>query len=109
LELNFFATTQEDAYSLASAMQLGLEMDAVQSALGRPNIAVWSIGDVTDVGSLQGTGYEGRAMLEVTLGVAIDVLADFGAIAEANVEGAIEDDGGNLLETVFVNAHLEEP
>jgi len=107
LELNFFGVTQEDAYSLASAMQMSLEMGVVQNALRRPNIAVWSIGNVTDVSALLGTGYEGRAMLEVSLGVSINVLTDFGAIAEANVEGAILDDTG-LIETITVNAKLEE-
>lgn len=107
LELNFFATSQEGAYGLGMAMQLGLEMDAVKSALAGPNIAVWRIGDVTDISALLGTGYEGRAMLEVWFGIGIDVLTDLGAIAEANVLGSVFGDAG-LIETIDVNAHLLE-
>lgn len=108
LELNFFGDTQEDAYGMAAAMQFSLEMGAVQAVLAKPNVAVWHIGDITDVSALLGTGYEGRAMIELSLGIGIDVLVDFGSIAEANVEGTVLDDTG-IIEKLYVNATLEEP
>lgn len=108
LELNFFGTTQEDAYGMAAAMQFSFEMGAVQAVLAAPNVAVWRVGDVTDVSALLGTGYEGRAMLEANLGIGIDVLVDFGSIAVANVEGTVLDETG-IIEKLYVNATLEEP
>lgn len=89
----------EQAYSLMGLWQTALDSVPVQEMLRAAGIAVWVIGNVADLSQLLNTGTEGRANLEVTFGVAMNLEQDFGCIETVTVDGQITTDQGNLVDT----------
>lgn len=85
-----YAQDQETAYNYMSLWQMALEMVTTQAALRESGIAVWTIGDVADLSQLLNTGYEGRAQLDVTFGVAFNKTEDLGTIEEIEVSSTVD-------------------
>lgn len=97
-----YAQEQEQAYSLMCLWQGSLELFATQENLRRAGIAVWVIGNVADLSQLLNTGYEGRAQLDTTFGIASNLVEDLGEIDTAEVTGTTELDTGTDTETFTV-------
>lgn len=93
--LECYGRTHEEAFDYASLVQASLDTIPVQGQLrANAGLAVWRILDITDLSQLLNTGYEGRALLEVYLGVVSNVSADLGSIESAPVSGEIFSDSG---------------
>lgn len=65
-----YGKSHEQAYGIMSLWQTSLDLKAVQEALRKAGIAVWTIGNVADNSQLLNTGYEGRAQMDCTFGIA---------------------------------------
>jgi hypothetical protein len=89
-----YGRDQDEAYGLALGIQSGLQQQPFVEILSSAGLCVWTLGDVSDVTALLGTGFEGRALLECTLWQGTSQLVDLGEMAIVPVVGNIEDDGG---------------
>lgn len=87
--------THEEAYSLMGLWQGSLDQFLTQERLRKAGIAVWKSGAVADISALLNTGYEGRAQMDVTFGIASNMYAwsadDLGAIEKVGVQGTINE------------------
>jgi hypothetical protein len=93
-----YGNTHEEAYNYMTAWQCGLDREDVQENLRRVGIAVWTIGNVADLSQLLNTGYEGRAHMDCTFGIAVNTQSDTGEIDTVPVQGTV--DIGNSQENV---------
>jgi len=89
-----YAQQQETAYNLMALWQGSLELEQVQENLRKAGIAVWVIGNVADLSALLNTGYEGRAQMDCSFGIASNLTQDLGQIDTAEVTGKVTFDGG---------------
>lgn len=95
VDVTFFGREQEEAYGMAQVMSMALETPPVRDALRAAGLSTWSIGDVTDVSALLGTGFEGRALLEFQMWLNARLEVDLGRIEIVPVDGLlVADDGG---------------
>lgn len=65
-----YGRSHEEAAGFMALWQTSLDLAEVQESLRRAGIAVWTIGDVADNSQLLNTGYEGRAQMDCTFGIA---------------------------------------
>lgn len=94
-----YGTSHEEAYNYMSLWQSSLDLQNIQEILRDTGIAVWIIGTVADLSSLLNTGYEGRAHMDCTFGLAFNLESDLGAIETVNVDGAITTDQNIVINT----------
>jgi hypothetical protein len=99
VSFNAYAGSHEDAYNLMALWQTGLDEENTQSLLRQAGIAVWLIGTVADLSELLNTAYEGRAQMDCTFGLAMNVTSDLGEILEVVVDGAITTDQNQVVNT----------
>lgn len=96
-----YAETQEEAYNYMCLWQFALDTDETQAQLRESGIAVWTIQGVDDLSELLNTGYEGRAHLDATFGIAFNKTEDLGTIETIEVQGKVDNGGGVILEDDF--------
>lgn len=94
IDFNCYATTHEAAFNAMATWCTALDLEDIQQNLRSQGIAVWVIGTVADLSKLLNTGYEGRAHLECSFGVAMNLQSDLGFIQTAQVSGAVTTDQG---------------
>ena len=94
VDLTFYADDQDVAYTLAANTQGSLYTDPVLATLRAHNFVIWQIGDVTDTAALLGTGYEGRALLEIQMWTTSAVLVDPDHIDGVRIVGDFAGDIG---------------
>ena len=70
VSFNTYGPSHEAAYTLMATIQAGFDMMPVQQGLSAAGIAVWTLGAILDLSVLLNTGYEGRAQMDITYGVA---------------------------------------
>lgn len=97
-DFNVYATTHEEAYNLMATWQTALDLEDIQEALRRVGVSVWVIGTVADLSKLLNTGYEGRAHLESSFGIAMNLQSDLGYIASVPVHGEVTSDQNRELD-----------
>lgn len=106
VDFNCYGCSHEQAYNFASLWQQSLELETVQANLRVAGIAVWLNGSVQDLSALLNSGFEGRALLEVSFGIASNLSEDLGTIETINVTGEVTTDQ-NIVETI--NAQVIAP
>lgn len=94
VDFNCYGRSHEEAYGYMALWQSSLELETVQANLRESGIAVWLNGSVRDMSQLLNTGFEGRAHMEVSFGVASNLSEDLGAIDDINASGDVS---GNLI------------
>jgi len=85
-----YAPSSDAAYKYMGLWQASLEMKAIQEALRKKGIAVWTIGNVADLSKLLNTGYEKRTHMDVQFGISSNLTEDLGAIETAKVDGSVD-------------------
>ncbi|RYF51818.1 MAG: hypothetical protein EOO38_02220 [Cytophagaceae bacterium] len=95
MDLVVYGRDQDEAYGLGLAIQSGLQQEPVAEILGDAGLSIWSLGDVTDMTELLGTGFEGRALLQCEMWVGTSQLVDLGQMKTVTVVGDVRDDTGN--------------
>jgi hypothetical protein len=91
ISFNCYGKSHEEAYNYMSLWQAMLGTEPVMGRLRRAGIAVWIIGELADLSLLLNTGYEGRSHLDVSFGIASNILSDFGLIESVEVDGLLDD------------------
>lgn len=86
-----YAATHETAYELLARLQAGLDTDPIQQGLSRAGIAVWQQEDVTDESRLLSAGYEGRAEMVVSMGLAANLSIVLQTIEKVTAVGNVPD------------------
>lgn len=99
IDFNCYAVTHEEAFDFMATWQTALDLEDIQMNLRAVGIAVWVIGTVADLSKLLNTGYEGRAHLDCSFGIAMNLQSDLGYIAIATVEGAVATDQNKTVQT----------
>lgn len=99
VDFNAYAETHEEAFNYMAMWQTALDLEDIQFNLRQAGIAVWVIGTVADLTKLLNTGYEGRAHLDCSFGIAMNLESDLGSIDQVTVEGAVTTDQGNVVDT----------
>jgi hypothetical protein len=97
IDFNCYADTHEQAFNYMATWQTALDLEDVQQTLRAIGVAVWVIGTVADLSKLLNTGYEGRAHLDVSFGIAMNLQSDIGRISTAPVAGQVTTDQGNVV------------
>lgn len=90
---NVYGSTHEQAYGLAALWQARLDQHPVRELLRRDGVAIWLIGEIRDLSILLGTGFEGRAQMDVQFGLASNLTADLGAMEEFPIVGSQDESG----------------
>ena len=98
-----YGNTHEEAYNYLSLWQQALDQFTTQERLRRAKVAVWIIGNVADLSALLNTGYEGRAQMDVQLGIASNLVEDLSSIDTVEVEGTVDKDDGTVSSDFTVN------
>lgn len=99
VDFNAYATTHEEAYNYMSLWQTALDLEDIQQNLRAAGIAVWVIGTVANLSKLLNTGYEGRAHLDCSFGIAMNLQSDLGYMDTVTVNGAVTTDQNNVVNT----------
>ena len=102
ISFNCYSVTAEESYKYMALWQSSLETDTVQEILRAKGIAIWLVGGVADLSKLLNTGYEGRAQMDVTFGIASNIVEDLGRISQVEIEGTVEADGDEITQTFTV-------
>lgn len=84
-----YGRSHEEAYNYMALLQTGLDLENIQEFLRRAGIAVWIIGNVADLSQLLNTGFEGRAQMDCTFGIAMNLTSDLGQMDSVAVEGEV--------------------
>lgn len=84
---NAYGRSHEEAYNYMSDWQCALDREDVQQTLRSSGIAVWTIGNVADLSQLLNTGYEGRAHMDCTFGIAMNTQSDLGEMNSVTISG----------------------
>lgn len=100
VEFDCYGNSHEEAYNWMATWQTALDLEDVQMNLRMAGIAVWVIGDVADLSALLNTGYEGRAHLECTFGIAMNLQSDLGSIETVPIEGTVTNPDNDVDFTV---------
>lgn len=82
-----FGQSHEQAYGMMALWQASLELPEVQELLRRSDVSIWQVGNVVDLTQLVGTGYEGRAQMDVFFGVLSNITTWTPSIRVASAEG----------------------
>lgn len=90
VSVNTYGRSHEEAYGVMAALQFGLDNPAVLDPLRAAGIAVWWQGAVGDLSMLLETGYEGRAQMDVFLGVAGNIQSAVDTVGSVEVVGNIQ-------------------
>lgn len=85
-----YGSSHEEAYNYAAVLQTALDMADIQADLRAAGMAVWTIGGIADLSQLLNTGYEGRARLEVQMGISMNLQSDLGYMKTVNVTGEVD-------------------
>lgn len=93
-----YASTNEIAWQYMALWQSGLEQITTQENLRGVGIAVWLIGNVADFTSLLNTGYEGRAQMDVSFGIAANLTETIAPIDKVGLTGTINGDEQNQFD-----------
>ena len=96
IDFNAYAVSHEESFNYMSTWQTALDLADIQQNLRAAGIAVWVIGTVADLSKLLNTGYEGRAHLDCSFGIAMNLQSDLGYIATVPIEGTIITDQGQI-------------
>lgn len=99
IDFNAYGQTHELAFNYMATWQTALDLQDIQQNLRQVGIAVWVIGTIADLSKLLNTGYEGRAHLECSFGIAMNLRSDLGSIETATVAGTATTDQGNPVQT----------
>lgn len=99
VDFNCYAVTHEDAFDYMATWQTALDLEDVQQTLRQNGIAVWVIGTLADLSKLLNTGYEGRAHLDCSFGIAMNLQSDLGYMDKVPVGGAVTTDQNNVVPT----------
>ena len=91
ISFHLYGKTHEEAYNYMALWQAALNTEPTLERLRSKGIAVWVVGNLADLSVLLNTGYEGRSHMEVTFGIASNMLSDLGIIEHVNVQGTIND------------------
>lgn len=94
VSFHFYGRSHEEAYNYGSLWQSVLDTWPAQDDLRQSGVAVWDIGNVADLSQLLNTGYEGRAHLESTFGIAANIQTDSGEVQTVNTQGTVLTDSG---------------
>ena len=98
VDFNSYADSHENAYNIMATWQTALDLEDIQAILRAAGVAVWIIGDVADLSKLLDSGYEGRAHMTCTFGIAMNLQSDLGEIDTVQVSGTVlEAPGGTEL------------
>lgn len=98
-----YGNNHEEAYDYLSLLQASLDLEDVQENLRRSGVAVWTIGNVADLTKLLNTGYEGRAHMDCSFGIASNIQSDLGAMEEVTVEGTITSENKEIDTTETIS------
>lgn len=96
VSFNAYGRSHEEAYGLMTQWQAALDLYTIQEELRRAKIAVWIIGNVADLSLLLNTGYEGRAQMDTSFGIASNLSEDLSEIDQAPIQGTIGTDAGDV-------------
>jgi hypothetical protein len=91
ISFHCYGKSHEEAYNYMSLWQAALGTEPILEDLRAKGIAVWIIGNVADLSILLNTGYEGRSHMEVTFGIASNIVSDYGRMEHVTVNGTIND------------------
>ena len=94
VEFNSYGRSHEEAYNYMALWQGSLDLSNIQADLRTVGIGVWIIGNVADLSQLMNTGYEGRAHMECTFGIAFNISSDLSYIETVVAEGTVQTDSG---------------
>ena len=86
-----YAMEQETAYNYMSLWQTALDLENIQFDLRKAGIAVWLMETVADLSLLLNTGYEGRAHMDVTFGIAMNLSSNLSEIDSVQVIGDVNE------------------
>lgn len=100
-----YGNTHEEAYNYMGLWQTALDLYNTQAALRTAGVAVWVIGNVVDLSALLNTGFEGRAQMDCTFGIAMNLQSDLGSMEIVNVDGQVTTDQ-NETDEVEVTVQL---
>lgn len=92
VSFQFFGRSHEEALAYAAHWQAALGLPTIQARLAQGGLAVWNQGAVADISALMQTGYEGRASIDVTFGIASTLEVDLGTIETAPVTATVADE-----------------
>ena len=84
-----FGATHEQAYGVMAAWQASLDTPPVQQLLEASDLAVYTIGQVTDLSTLLLTAYEGRAQMDCSFGMTSRLTVDAGRIDTVDITGSV--------------------
>ena len=87
-----YGSSHEEAYNYLTLWQCYLDTAPIREYLRAAGIAIWVIGNVADLSQLLNTGFEGRAHLEVSCGIAVNLSNDLGSMETAVVQGHVNTD-----------------
>jgi hypothetical protein len=96
VSFNAYGRSHEEAYNYMTLWQSALDLETTQGDLRNNGIAVWLMESVADVSQLLNTGYEGRAHLDVTFGIASNISQTLGEMDSVEVKGTIATDSGTV-------------
>jgi hypothetical protein len=94
IDFDSYAQSHEDAYNFMAIWQTALDLEDIQAILRQTGIAVWIIGNVADLSALLNTGYEGRAHMTCTFGIAMNLQSDLGEMDHVQVSGTVKESPG---------------
>lgn len=97
LSFDSYGTSHEQAYNLMALWQSALDEENNQAYLRSFGIAVWLIGNVEDLSALLETAYEGRAHLDCSFGIAVNLTTDLGEMDTVVVDGEVTTDQGKVV------------
>ena len=87
ISFHCYGRDHEEAYNYMTLWQGALNTEPVIQTLREKGIAIWIVGNVADLSILLNTGYEGRSHMDVTFGIASNIVSDYGKIEHVDVEG----------------------
>jgi hypothetical protein len=102
ISFDCYGNSHEEAYNYMALWQTSLDLENVQADLRQYGIAVELIGTVADLSALLNTGYEGRAHLDCTFHIAMNLTSDLGAEESVEVQGAVDTNSGIVNTDVTV-------
>lgn len=95
VDFNCYAKTHEEAFNYMGLWQTSLDLENIQYNFRVAGIAVWVIGTIADLTKLLNTGYEGRAHLDCSFGIAMNLQSDLGSMDQVTVDGVVASDSGD--------------
>ena len=89
ISFNAYGRSHEEAYNYMELIQCYFNAESVLETLRRVGIAVWTIGNVSDLSALLNTGFEGRCQMDIVFGIAANITEDLGAMEHVDIQGNI--------------------